>query len=234
MSKKVSICIPCYEQHGSGAMFLDFSLNRINWQTYKNIEVVISDHSEDIRVQEVAERWGHSLDIKYVRKRYNTKCPSDNMNLAMKIATGDYIKLLFQDDYLFDEFAIEKTVKALEVQPDKMWLVSASEHSNDGVVCYREFIPAWNDELLKGRNTISSPSVVTLRNVVDKVYFHEELIWLMDCAFYYDYDKKYGHPIFLKDVTVVNRTWSNQLTNTLSDEQKNVTEFEIIKRKYGL
>ena len=42
----ISIAIPCYDINGKGGEVLDYSMNIINNQTFKDIEVVISDHSK--------------------------------------------------------------------------------------------------------------------------------------------------------------------------------------------
>ena len=43
-------------------------------------------------------------------------------------------------------------------------MVTASEHSQDGVNFYRPFYPNYNDQIHLGKNTISSPSVLTIKN----------------------------------------------------------------------
>ena len=42
----VSVIIPCYEMFGKGAIHLSRSLEMLAAQTWKNFEVVISDHSQ--------------------------------------------------------------------------------------------------------------------------------------------------------------------------------------------
>ena len=229
---KISIAIPCYEMKPYGDIFLDFSLEKIYYQTYKNINVVVSDHSKDDSIKNVCDKWSGKIDIKYIRKRYNTECPSDNLNVAMSNCDGDYIKILFQDDYLYNAVSIQKTVDAINANPDVKWFASTSEHSNDGITCYRRLTPRWNDDMWCGHNSISSPSVITLKNDKDLLFFDHSLVWLMDCDYYQNCYNNFGLPVFIDEITVVNRTWQNQLTNVLSDEKKN-SEFEIVNRKYG-
>jgi glycosyltransferase involved in cell wall biosynthesis len=228
---KISIALPTYEMRPYGDSFVDFSLEKICNQTYKNIEVVISDHSEDDKIMNIAKKWSNKIDISYIRKNYNTKCPSDNMNVAIKNCTGDYIKLLFQDDFLYNDSSIDNTVKYINNNPGCKWLVSTSEHSNDGYNFYRTLRPRWNDDMWKGHNSISSPSVTTIKNDDEKLLFDEKLIWLMDCDYYQRYYNKYGMPIIIDDITVVNRTWQNQLTNLMSDWEKS-QEYHIVREKF--
>ena len=230
---RISIALPCYEMHGRGAEFLSFSLEKIYAQTHKNIQVVISDNSVSDAIENVAKEWSDRLYIKYLRRTHNLDNPSENMNNAIGAADGDAVKLLFQDDFLFDRYSIEKTVNSLLSHPDKKWFASSSQHSPDGVALVREFNPMWNDRMIYGVNTISSPSVILIRNDESKMYFDSSLFWLMDCDLYHRYHEKYGEPVIINEVTVVNRLWKNQATNTLSDERKNA-EHEYIKQKYNL
>ena len=63
----VSICIPTYEMNGIGSSFLQKGLNSILRQTYKNIEVVISDHSQDDEIKNIVLSYDNKLNIKYIR-----------------------------------------------------------------------------------------------------------------------------------------------------------------------
>jgi len=218
-----------------GAEFLDFSFQKISEQTYRNLFVSISDHCSDNRIEDVARHWADRIEIRYQRKTYNRENASDNMNVAMKNCEGaDYIKLLFQDDFLYDEYAIENTVKVIEANPEAKWFTSACQHSDEsGLNFTREFHPAWNDKIVEGVNTISSPSVITLKNDDSLQYFDLNLFWLMDTDLYHRYHEKYGEPVIINEVTIANRLWGSQATNTLSDERKN-NEHEYIKQKYCL
>lgn len=226
----LSVAIPCYEMHGRGAEFLRHSLIMLGQQTFTDFNVVISDHSSNDAVKNTAEHYcaKYNIPLLYIRKEYERDNASSNMNNAIRNSNGEYIKLLFQDDYLYDKHALQKTVEAINANPGCHWLVSACEHSEDGVNCTRPFYPVWNDRLIEGVNTISSPSVVTIKNVVDKIFFRLELFWLMDCDFYVRQNQRFGQPIYLNEITVVNRIWEGQNTNTLSDEEKN-KDYEKIR-----
>ena len=225
---KISIAIPCYEMSGDGGKFLDINLDKISTQTYNNIEVVISDHSVDDIVKGVVDKWSTRLDIKYIRNDYKRGSSSANVNVAMKNCTGELIKIIFQDDFLFNEKSIEDTVNGVG---DGSWLVSTCEHTYDGLTFHRKHVPVYNNKIHLGINTISSPSVLTIRNG-NIEYFDENLIWLMDVDYYKKLHTKYGDPLILNTITVVNRMWENQVSNLLSNEIKN-KEVNIMINKYG-
>lgn len=224
---KVSIAIPCYEMHGKGDIFLRNSLEIISKQTYKNIEVVISDHSQTDIIKNEVKLWSDKLNIKHIKSNYKRGSSSANINTAINNCTGDLIKIIFQDDFLFHENSIELTVNAFDM--NKSWLVSTCTHTNDGVNFFNVHTPRWNDLIHRGINTISSPSVITIKKDVD-LRFDEEFIWLMDVELYKRLYIKYGPPIILNEVTVVNRLWEKQLTNTITQERKNQEVNRLIKQ----
>jgi len=224
-NKLISIAIPCYEMKGYGSQFLDESLSKINNQTYKNIQVVISDHSSNNDLEKVINFWSDKLNIKYIKNIKNIGSSSSNTNLAIDNCDGELIKILFQDDFLYDENSIKSIIDNFN-NNDK-WLVTSCLHTNDGVNMYNNHQPRWNDNIHLGVNTISSPSVLTIHKSV-KERFDDNLIWLMDCDMYKKLHIKYGLPKILTTINVVNRLWGNRLSDTIS---QSIKDNELIKMK---
>ena len=96
-----SIAIPTYGYNGRGAEFLEHSLEIILNQTYKDYEIILSDHSTDDTIKNVFNRWKSELNIKYYSNDVGRGIISPNINNAMKYCNGEWIKVLFQDDFLF-------------------------------------------------------------------------------------------------------------------------------------
>lgn len=225
----ISIVIPCYEMHGKGVEFLDFNLKQINNQTYKNIEIVISDHSQNNDIMELYHKWKNQLNIVYIKNNNNLGVSSSNVNNAINNSKGELIKILFQDDFLYHNNSIKDIIENFE--DGYNWLVTSSTHTYDGFNFSNELIPIYNDNIHLGINTISSPSVLTIRKSVTE-RFDEKLIWLMDCDMYKQLYIKYGEPKIVKKVNVVNRLWGNRLSDTISQDIKD-KEFLILQNKYS-
>ena len=218
LNKLVSIAIPCYEMKGLGAQFLNESLLKISNQTYKNIQVVISDHSS-------TNIWLKELNIKYIKNIENVGSSSSNTNLAIDNCDGELVKILFQDDFLYDENSIKSIID--NFSDNDKWLVTTCLHTNDGINMYNEHQPRWNDEIHLGVNTISSPSVLTIHKSV-RERFDDNLIWLMDCDMYKKLYIKYGLPKILPTINVVNRLWGSRLSDTIP---QSIKDDELIKIK---
>jgi glycosyltransferase involved in cell wall biosynthesis len=64
---KISICIPTWEQYGRGVEFLKNNFEQILKQTYKDFNVIISDHSKDDNIKSLCENYSSQIKIKYFK-----------------------------------------------------------------------------------------------------------------------------------------------------------------------
>jgi glycosyltransferase involved in cell wall biosynthesis len=229
---KISIAIPTWECHGRGEEFLDDLFRTIEVQTFKDFEVVISDHCVDDYLLPKIKEYEEKFEIKYVKNKRKRGNSPANLNKAINTCTGEIIKIIFQDDFFYDDEALEKIYYALS-DSDKDWLLNGTNHTkDDGRSFYWDLYPQFNDELLKGVNTISSPSVVSFKNTV-KTRFDEKLVYFMDVEFYYAMKEKYGDPVFYNDVLVTNRfPHSHSISNKIKDKtamMKQETEYCLEK-----
>ena len=108
MKNLISVVIPVYEMCGDGVFFLEKSFNTLINQTYKNIEVVISDHSVGTDIEELCVKYSNNLNIKYLKNIHNRGGSSSNLNNGLKNCDGTIIKILMQDEFLYDEQGLEK------------------------------------------------------------------------------------------------------------------------------
>ena len=131
---------------------------------------------------------------------------------------------MFQDDFFVDNGALQ-LIHDTFTNTNCGWLVNGCNHTNDGKTFYREMVPSWNDRVVLGENSISSPSVLSFRNE-NMVYFDESLVMLMDCEYYYQLFLKYGEPFIISNILISNRTHKHQIssmyTKSLSDEIQQV------------
>lgn len=150
---------------------------------------------------------------------------AENTNAGIKKAKGKLIKILYQDDYLAHEQSLQEIVDNF----DKGWLVTGCVHSNDGETVFNSHTPEWNEDI-HIRNTIGSPSVLTIENN-DPLLFDELMTWMLDCDYYKRLFQRYGKPTLLNDMNVVIGVGEHQTTHILSEERK-TTEYKYMKKKY--
>jgi glycosyltransferase involved in cell wall biosynthesis len=212
---KVSIAIPCYEMHGLGAQNLAYALNSIAIQTYKDIEVVISDHSNDRKIETLCQDYSDTLNVKYLRYEEKRGSSSANINNCIRHSTGGIVKILFQDDYLYDKYSLDNIVK--EFENGASWLITSFYHTYDRRHLVRRFDPYLTRKLLIS-NSIGPPSGLSMINK-DVIYFDEDLLWWMDTDYYKRLFDKFGLPRILTKPTFVTLVWEGQVSNTTAKSQ---------------
>lgn len=221
--KKISICIPTIELkkcdgNDDGIYMLNFLLNTIKEQTYKNFEIVISDQSKTNIIKDECEKWTE-LDIKYFKNTNGIGSAVCNLNNAISKSNGEYIKPIFQDDFFYSNTSLEYIVKNLK---DGEWGAVGTNHciedNMDTII--NPISPKWicPIKMLGGENLISGPSVLFFKN--DNNYLDNNLCWLNDVEFYYRLYLKYGKPILLPKQKIMQRLRKNSLSNTLNNRIK--------------
>jgi len=225
---KVSVCIPTWEQYGFGSIFLKQLLDTLDMQDYRNFEVVISDHSVNDDIKKLTKEYSKTLDISYIKNENNRGNSPSNTNNSIKHANGEIVKIMFQDDFFINNKSLSIIVKSFDSN-EVMWVVNGCNHTNDGINFYNEMTPSWNDNIIFGQNTISSPSVLSFINQ-NINFFDENLVMLMDCEYYYKLYLKHGEPKIIDEILVCNRMHQHQIS---SNYKKNISEeINYIKQKY--
>ncbi len=218
----LSIAVPTYEMPDADYFFRRLLESLWN-QSFQNFEIVVTDNSENNEIKKICD-W-YKTGIRYF---YNPKKGmAPNTNEAIKQSQGDYIKILYMDDYMVDDNAIKKIVDNLKGQ----WLVTGCTHSINGEDYFNNHYPTYSEDIHTGHNTIGSPSVLTIKNE-DPLLFDEEMTWLLDCDLYKRYYDKYGPPTIIDEVNVIIGLHDGQLTHTMGDERK-IKEVEYIRQKYA-
>ena len=227
-----SIAIPAYGYNGKGREFLNQSFNILFSQVFTDFEVVISDHSQDDTIKDLCEVWGKHLNIKYFRNEIGRGVISPNLNNALNNCSGKWIKILFQDDLLFDANTLKNIKDFIDLDSDMKWMASSFWHTNDGRNLHTRLKPTWPDKpIWAGHNSIGCPSAITIKNE-DILHFDDNLNWLMDCDYYQRMFLKHGLPKILDVDTMINRIVQDRLTNTIPEQQK-ISEYEKLKNIYG-
>lgn len=230
MKKFFTIAIPTWEINGKGAEYLDYSLNIIAHQTFKDFDVVISDHSLNDDIKNLCEQWSSLLDIQYYRNEIGRGLIAPNANNAICKSKGLYIKMLFQDDFLYDIDSLQKVHDYIQQNKDCKWIVTGCAHTNDGENLHSPMFPRYNHDIHTGYNTISCPTVLTIKNE-DPLFFDESLNWLVDVEYYKRLYAKYGYPGIIDSICAINRDSEVRTTNMITETRKQ-QEVEKVTKMY--
>lgn len=110
LDQLVSVGIPTYERPNG----LKKCLNAIRNQTYRNLEIIISDNASENPSTEVycLEVMKEDDRVKYFKQISNIG-PEENFNFVLRKSSGKMFMWVADDDWL-DELYIEKCVKFLQ------------------------------------------------------------------------------------------------------------------------
>ncbi|KQS95216.1 glycosyltransferase [Chryseobacterium sp. Leaf394] len=131
--KLISICIPTY----NGEKYLQESLDSIKQQTYKNIEVIISDDQSKDRTLEICEQFKREVNFPVHIHSHIPSGIGANWNNSIEKSNGFYVKILFQDDVMVPE-CLESMVQHL------------INHKLEIVVSKRKIIDQNSNEITEG------------------------------------------------------------------------------------
>lgn len=112
----VTLCIPTY----NSALFLNQTLNSIAAQTYKNIEVIISDNASTDETPEIIKPYCDRYGWTFYRNEVNIGA-GNNFNKLLELANGEYIAIYHADD-IYDPTIVGKSVYAFQ-QSDNIGLI---------------------------------------------------------------------------------------------------------------
>ncbi|MFD3157169.1 glycosyltransferase [Haloimpatiens sp. FM7330] len=106
---KVSVLIPAYNKK----KFLKEAIESVLKQDYENLEIIISDDCSTDGTDQMMKEYKKYKKIKYYRNIKNLNAVKNSYRLLHELATGEYVLILSDDDYLVDDNYISKAVKFL-------------------------------------------------------------------------------------------------------------------------
>lgn len=134
-SRKITIGMPVYNSEKT----LKKSINSILNQTYKNIDIVISDNASTDETESICRNFClENSNIKYIRQPKNAG-PLANFTFTLKMADTEYFMWASGDD-LWHPTYIEKCINALDKNSDAGFAVTKWQVESARL----PFIKRWN------------------------------------------------------------------------------------------
>jgi len=207
MTPFISICIPAYKR----VHYLQRLLDSIGFQSYKNFEVVITDDSPDDQVEKLVHSYLQTLPVKYFRNEKSLGTP-ENWNEAIRQSSGDWIKIMHDDDWFADKNSLQKFADAIAANEDKSFFFSAyviiHEQENNRKEIIR--LSRTDENKLKGsslylfrKNYIGNPSCTLFRKD-PAIVFDNRFQWVVDFEFYIRFLNRYKNDFVYINDTLVN------------------------------
>jgi len=237
---KVSICIPVYKDINGVRRLLNSILN----QTFKDFEIIITDDSPDLAVNELIREF--DLNITYVHND-SPLGACGNWNKSIDLASGEYIKIVHQDDFFTDSDSLNKFVKMLDDNPSADFAFSGSRqvtiNPNDPFNVSNYYDRAISDKNLANMTDdyrdlyngdwVGAPSATIFKKC--DVRFDPMLTWIIDVDFYMSMLKNNSSFICTKEPLISIGVSDTQLTNRCKDDADlNLREYRHVFNKFNL
>lgn len=221
MKPLVSIIIPTHRpEHFINALACAIG------QTYKNIEIIVSDNSDGNEVKNICQKYPN-----IIYRKNSDGTPASNISKPLSLISGDYIKYIFDDDLIYPhciDSMIGWLYKIDESIRNDIGVVTSSRHLIDfNSICYGELREKIinNVTLIKGSDCIKR-ILMTQDNFIGEfttVLFNAKFIDIdnpMNLYHYYDEDYQYGLFDVLTYLKILNKSNLLYIPNSLSAFRK--------------
>ncbi len=212
-------------------------LESIIIQTYRDFEVIITDDSDNDLVKDLLKEYDNRLPIRYYKNEYALGTPT-NWNRAISKATGQWIKLMHDDDWFSSPDSL--AIFAKNANTGSPFIFSAyytvSETSVQKLHRLSEFKNTITKEpgVLFAKNVIGPPSVTLINRNISENY-DERLKWRVDIEFYMRVLKQSKHYTYI-DAPLINVGLNeSQVTQSaINNPEVELPEGWLLLEEYGV
>lgn len=237
---KVSICVPTYQNQEEVKRLVD----SVREQTFQDFEFIITDDSKDNKIEEYIEELQDKKDRMASKIRYfhNEKSLGHiyNWNEALSQAKGEFVKIMFSDDWFTYPDSLEKMVTALEKEPEAGLVFCGSMQVSKSKSYSRKPEDGYVEELQKDyrylfiSNQIGAPSDTMYRRDL-QVRFDEKSNWASDVFLYMEILKKNPKFVCLEEALISIGIHDNQYTESFSENDSRIfKDYQYMFEKYNL
>lgn len=230
---KVSVCVPTY----NNVKEVERLIFSVLEQTYENYEVVITDDSDNDDIEKLVRKVSDKR-IRYIR---NIKKLGHifNWNAAIESAEGDYIKIMFSDDWFTYPESLDEFVRMLDDHPEADLAFSNSMQVSEKESFKRKvseiFIPRLKEDwrsIFLG-NEIGAPSDTIYRR--NGIKFDERSNWASDLELYLQLLQKNPHFAYTDRPLVSIGMHDEQYTHTFAKKDERIfNDYLLMYQKHQL
>ncbi|RYF86267.1 MAG: glycosyltransferase, partial [Chitinophagaceae bacterium] len=230
---KISICIPAYRRPEN----LQRLLSSIKAQGFKDYEIVITDDSPDDSVWNSLQNFS-SLPISYHKNQPALGTPA-NWNRSIALATGEWIKLMHDDDW----FRMPNSLQAFAdaTKEGRKFIFSRYVNVDEkGVEQTPSASSTWRNRILKepltllATNIIGPPSVTLIHHSQKEIY-DERMKWRVDLDLYIRLIRYEGSFHYIDEPLINVGISDSQVTNDcINLPNVELPEGQLLLEKYSV
>ena len=229
------------------------TLNSIYDQTYRSIELIVSDDCSTDDTVKLAEEWMSDHRDKFIcasvlKDKTNRGIPA-NINKALRVAKGDYIQVLAADDLLTND-GLEKRMYFAKQNP-KGVVLTRLRYIGDNVdapkiekeYCSYVYSHFAKDRQTQFKDIIKAIHIIPLsvgpiqRSVYNKIGLYDERFKLDEDWIFFIKLYKYGIPlVYYPDITAIYRVRDDSLSHGWGERYLHCQKllFKKVRKAYML
>jgi glycosyltransferase involved in cell wall biosynthesis len=232
----ISIIIPAYRR----LEYLERLLNSIINQHFRDFEVIITDDSPDDSVLALVNRYIDKLPIFYFHNSPSLGTPA-NWNMGISKATGEWIKLMHDDDWFAGPNSLQKFADATASGKNFIFSAYANHFEEINKPDEKKFLPpSWGLKIqrepmtLLAYNVIGPPSVVMVHRSFQEKY-DERLKWRVDMEYYVRILNKNNSFHYINHVLINVGVSESQVTQScIYNPKVELPEGRVLLLKHGV
>ncbi len=208
-------------------------------QTFTDFEIIISDDSPDESVVRLCEKYKATLPIVYFKNKPALGNPA-NWNFAIGKASGDWIKIMHDDDWFATAEALQQFADATR-QGMKFIISGYNNIDDNGNVLPKPVLSPLikkllisNPLVLLSKNYIGQPSVCLVHRTV-KAQYDLRMKWRVDIDYYIQLLKEEKDFYIIPGVLIHLGISNTQVTHScLNVPGVELPEGKLLIDKYGI
>lgn len=206
---KVTVLIPVHDPDGKYESFLIEALESIKNQDRTPDEVLLVANHLIPYLDHLKGLMGGEIELRF--QKSSATSASGNINFGVEVATGELVRLLFQDDVLVGSGSLSSSLELLENR-NSTWSVIGSQDWDDssGKKLGKRY-PKFSESLKSGINRIGAPSVVCFSKS-KYMPMNTDLKYMFDCDWYLKMAHRNGIPVQINTIGVGIRVHEGQAT----------------------
>lgn len=246
---KVSICVPAY----NNLSCVQRLLNSIAGQDYVDFEIIITDDSTNGEIEDYIHAVQTETDYaslggirEKIRYQHNAKPLGHifNWNEALSLANGEYIKIMFSDDWFSQDDSLRKMVGLLEDNKNVTLAFCGTgqvliKGEEEELLRKRAASDKFIEEMKKDYrylflgDEVGAPSATIYRN--ENFRFDENSGWASDMFLYFDILEKNPHFAWTKEPLINIGEHEEQYTYMFSErDERKYQDYRYMYEKYEL
>lgn len=248
---KVSICIPAYNNEAEVRRLL----SSIAAQTMQDVEIILTDDSTNGEIEALVEeiRSGNGAGAEAADTHWTAPCMNRlryvhnekplghifNWNKALSLAEGEYIKIMFSDDWFTRADSLEKLTALLDEDPQASLAFCGTRQVSQKRTWERAAGKEYVERLRRDYrylflgNEIGAPSATLYRAC--GAAFDERSNWASDMFLYFEILQKKPRFAFTPEPLISIGVHEEQYTESFTE--KDIRKYQdrlLMYEKYGL